>query len=201
METDYSVNLGFSGLPHLDEEGLAAFEHYVAAISCYVEYGAGGSTLLAVRMGVRHVVSVDSSKDWIYAIKQRLSGIGCVDLLYCDIGTIGDWGRPTNREGLHAYHAYMAAPWKIVHQKSLEPKLIFIDGRFRVACFLYSLICAASGTIILFDDYINRSNYHVVEEFCERRGNYGRMAIFHVEKNYSLPAIIERIAEYSIISD
>ena len=55
--------------------------------------------------------------------------------------------------------------------------------------------------LILFDDYINRINYHIVEEFCKRRGNYGRMAIFHVEKSYSLPDIIDCIAKYSIISD
>ena len=201
MEKDYFVTLRHSELPHLDEEGLAAFEHYVASASCYLEYGAGGSTLHAIRMGARHVVSVDSSKDWIDAIKQSLPSIDCIDLLYCDIGTIGDWGRPTNSDGLHTYHAYMSAPWKIAQKKSLEPTLIFIDGRFRVACFLYSLICSAPGAIILFDDYINRINYHIVEEFCKRRGNYGRMAIFHVEKNYSLPDIIECIAKYSIISD
>ena len=49
----------------------------------------------------------------IDTIKQSLPSIDCIDLLYCDIGTIGDWGRPTNSDGLHAYHAYMSAPWKI----------------------------------------------------------------------------------------
>lgn len=187
--------------PHLEVEGLAAFEHYVAATSCYLEYGAGGSTLHAVRMGARHVVSVDSSKDWINAIQQKLPSAAHVNLLYCDIGQVGAWGRPTDDEGLHVYHTYMVAPWKMAHEKILVPQLIFIDGRFRVACFLYSLICATPGAIILFDDYMNRSHYHLVEEFCARQGNYGRMAMFQVDKKYSLPAIIARIAEYSIIPD
>lgn len=198
---DCSLIPEFSGTPHLDEEGMAAFEYYVAAASCYVEYGAGGSTLHAVRMGAHHVVSVDSSKNWIDMIKQSLSGAADVDLLYCDIGPVGDWGRPINNEGLRAYHAYMAAPWKVVREKSLDPKLVFIDGRFRVACFLYSLICAAPGTIVLFDDYVNRCNYHVVEEFCGRRESFGRMAMFQVGKDYSLPRLVERIAEYSIVSE
>ena len=201
FETDYSSVASLPDLPHLDEDGLAAFEKYVAAVSCYLEYGAGGSTLYATRIGARHVVSVDSSKDWIDAVQQRLSGVACVDLLYCDIGSVGAWGRPIDNNGLYAYHDYMVAPWKIVHQKSLKPQIIFIDGRFRVACFLYSLICADPGSIILFDDYLTRKHYHAVEEFCVMRENYGRMAEFHVNKNYPLPEIVSRIAEYSIIPD
>jgi predicted RNA methylase len=188
-------------LPHLEEEGLVAFERYVSATPCYLEYGAGGSTLHAVRMGARHVVSVDSSKDWVDAVRKNLPTNSQVDLLYCNIGQVGAWGRPTDDEDIHAYHTYMAAPWKVVGEKSLDPQLVFIDGRFRVACFLYSLICASPGARILFDDYMTRKQYHVVEEFCSRYGNYGRMAVFHVDKQYSLPPIIARIAEYSIISD
>jgi hypothetical protein len=201
METDSSIDSTLPALPHLEEEGLAAFEHYATATPCYLEYGVGGSTLHAFQMGARHLVSVDSSKDWINAVQQQLSNAAHVDLLYCDIGQVGAWGRPTCDEGLYAYHTYMVAPWNIVHEKKLEPQLIFVDGRFRVACFLYSLICATPGAIILFDDYMNRKHYHIVEEFCSRRGNYGRMAMFHVDKKYSLPAIIARIAEYSIIPD
>jgi predicted RNA methylase len=201
MGTYSSSALEVSTLPHLEEEGLSAFERYVSATRCYVEYGAGGSTLHAVRMGARHVVSVDSSKDWIDSVRRNLPHNVQVDLLYCNIGQVGAWGRPTNNKGLHAYHAYMVAPWNIVHEKSLDPQLIFIDGRFRVACFLYSLICAPQGASILFDDYMTRKQYHVVEEFCARCDNHGRMAVFQVNKQYSLPAIIARIAEYSIIPD
>lgn len=201
MKTNRFTGFECPEVPHLDEEGLAAFEYYVASTSCYLEYGAGGSTLHAIRMGARHIVSVDSSIDWINALKHRVSGSDRIDLLHCDIGPVGDWGRPINGDGLSAYYSYMSAPWKIVHNKLLEPKLIFIDGRFRVACFLYSLICAAPGVIILFDDYMNRDKYHVVEGFCERRGSYGRLASFSVEKDFSLPDIVEAIAKYSVIPD
>lgn len=199
MDPSFSDELVVPEFPHLESEGLAAFERHALAASCYLEYGAGGSTLHAVRMGVPHVVSVDSSKEWVNAIQRELPGAIHVNLLYCDIGQVGAWGRPTDDEGLHVYHTYMTAPWKMARDKMLDPQLIFIDGRFRVACFLYSLICASPGAVILFDDYMNRSHYHVVEEFCIRQENYGRMALFQVEKKYSLPAIVARIAEYSII--
>lgn len=48
-----------------------------------------------------------------------------------------------------------------------------IDGRFRVACFLYSLLCAETGTVILFDDYSLRFRYHLVEDFCPKVESHG----------------------------
>jgi hypothetical protein len=39
-----------------------------------------------------------------------------------------------------------------------------IDGRFRVACFLQTILHAQNDIIILFHDYRIRPDYHVVEE-------------------------------------
>lgn len=47
--------------------------------------------------------------------------------------------------------------------------MVLVVGRFRVACFVYSLLCAQTRTIILFDDYANREHYHAVEEFSRPR--------------------------------
>ena len=187
--------------PHLGKDGLAVFERYVSNASCYLEYGSGGSTLRAHSLGAKHIISVDSSKDWIQSIATKIDKPLTTDLLYCNIGSIGNWGKPINDDGIKNYHQYMAAPWKVAFDKNLDVDLIMIDGRFRVACFLYSLLCAKPGTIILFDDYTLRLRYHVVEEFCKKGKNYGRMAEFTVEKNYNLPDLVARISEYSIVKD
>jgi hypothetical protein len=55
-----------------------------------------------------------------------------------------------------------------------------IDGRFRVACFLTSLIYAQPQTVILFDDYEDRPVYHVVEKHLKPVLMAGRMAKFIV---------------------
>ncbi|MDO5668230.1 MAG: hypothetical protein Q4G44_10460 [Alcaligenaceae bacterium] len=187
--------------PHLDKKGLAIFEDYVSNASCYLEYGSGASTWHAHQLGARHIISVDSSEDWHKNVKNQLKGVNNIDLLYCDIGTVGNWGKPVNDEGIKDYHSYMVTPWKIAYEKNLDVDLIMVDGRFRVACFLYSLLCAKPGTVILFDDYGLRFRYHVVEKFCTKVDSYGRLAEFRVEKDYDLPELVACIAKYSIIKD
>ena len=187
--------------PHLGKSGLSIFEDYVSKAKGYLEYGSGGSTLSAQSLGAKHIISVDSSKEWHQAIKKDLNGCSNIDLIYCDIGAVGHWGKPINNNGIKNYHAYIVFPWQVAQEKNIDIDLILIDGRFRVACFLYSLICAQPGTTILFDDYTFRPRYHVVEEFCTKLKNHGRMAEFRVEKNFDLPALVAKICEYSVIVD
>ena len=61
--------------------------------------------------------------------------------------------------------------------------MIIIDGRFRVVCFLYSLINAKINSIIIFDDYNNRSYYHIIEEVVPIYKICGRQAVFRVPNN------------------
>lgn len=187
--------------PHLEDDAIIIFDYYVAGVDCYLEYGAGGSTLRAKYLDAKNIISVESSLVWANKIKSSLSSSSNVDLIYCDIGAVGEWGRPNDLHGLSNYHSYMSKPWAVAKQKSLSPRLVLIDGRFRVASFLYSLLCAKKDTIILFDDYTNRAHYHIVEKFCSPLETYGRMALFKVKKDFMLPEIVASIAEYSIISD
>jgi hypothetical protein len=92
-------------------------------------------------------------------------------------------------------------PWEYANQKSLKPDLILVDGRFRVACFLYSLLCAETNTTILFDDYTERPEYFIVEKFCKLDHTVGRMGFFKVVKDYTIPEICKTISQYSVIPD
>jgi hypothetical protein len=62
--------------------------------------------------------------------------------------------------------------------KNQTPNVILIDGRFRLACLA---VCAAvfPEAPIVFDDYVVRSRYHVIEALLEAPGKvYGKDAIF-----------------------
>ena len=59
-----------------------------------------------------------------------------------------------------------------------------MDGRFRVACFLTSLLNADAGSIIIFDDYTLRPEYHIVEIFEKPIEINKRQAAFQVSGNY-----------------
>jgi hypothetical protein len=55
-----------------------------------------------------------------------------------------------------------------------------IDGRFRVACVLESLLHLGPNTTcnILVDDYAGRPHYKSIEEFGDLVAMHGRMAHF-----------------------
>jgi len=59
---------------------------------------------------------------------------------------------------------------------------VLVDGRFRVACFLASILSITEDTTIFFDDYVDRDYYHVVEEIIKPNRFCGRQAIFEVNK-------------------
>lgn len=187
--------------PHLDKKGLAVFEKYVSHADCYLEYGAGASTWYAHELGAKQIISVDSSEEWIQNVEEHLDDAKNVNLIYSDIGPVGHWGKPINDKCIKDYHDYMVAPWRLAAKKKLKVDLIMVDGRFRVACFLYSLLCAEPGTVILFDDYSLRFRYHIVENFCKKVESHGRLAEFHVTKDYDLAELVAHIAKYSIIID
>ena len=98
--------------------------------------------------------------------------------MWVDVGDVGDWGYPTSFKMRSNYRKYAELFWLT----KKRPDLVLIDGRFRVYCFLTSLRFAPVGTKILFDDYINRPFYHVVEEFAPRLDSCGRQALFEVSE-------------------
>ena len=104
--------------PHLGRNGLAIFEKYVSSSTCYLEYGSGGSTPRAHSLGAKHIISVDSSKDWTQAIQNNLNHSPNADLLYCDIGLVGRWGKPTKEGKLQNYYTYMSSPWSVAQEKT-----------------------------------------------------------------------------------
>ncbi|MFO1034996.1 MAG: hypothetical protein U1E15_13335 [Hyphomicrobiales bacterium] len=187
-------------LPHMDAGGLECFKAHMTPETRLLEYGSGGSTIYAARTaGVKSIISVDSDTGWLNKVQVETGGPQPhIHLNYVNIGETGNWGRPKNGERLAHFWQYMATPWRTARQTGVSPNVVLVDGRFRVACFLFSLKAAAPGTVILFDDYANRPNYHVVETFCPRASTHGRMGRFIVHKNYDDLELTTAIAAFSI---
>ena len=63
--------------------------------------------------------------------------------------------------------------------------LVFIDGRFRVACCLKCHAVINSGTLVAFDDFLNREQYGVVLFYYDiiDRTTDNRMAILRKKEN------------------
>jgi hypothetical protein len=200
---DTAMDIAVSDLPHMDKEGLEVFQQQLATSVIYLEYGSGGSTVYASTVpSIQKVISIESDKNWTQSVKASVAANASkVHLEHCDIGEVGQFGHPVGSERFRNYHSYATRPWVVAKQQSLVPDTILVDGRFRVACFLYSLLCARVGTRILFDDYRDRPNYFVVEQFCPLDSMRGRLAIFVVRKEFCISDLVEKFAKYSVVVD
>ncbi len=187
--------------PHMDAEGLQCFQTALATSRCYLEYGSGGSTVFANNVArVKSIISIETDRAWAENVVKSLDKNGCRVLLsFCDLGDVGDWGTPKSRERMENFWRYSTGPWDAARQHDLVPDTVLVDGRFRVASFLFSLLSARTGTTILFDDYLERPEYHVAEKFCRIESMHGRMALFRAGNGYSLPELVSAIARFSVI--
>lgn len=185
-------------VPHLDIQGLECLKTNLSKSSNYLEYGAGGSTILADTYPLKNIISVDSDESWAKNVSNILQNSNkSISINFCDIGPVGKWGIPVNNNGYKNYWKYTVLPWEIAKEKNCKPDLILIDGRFRVATFLYSYINSSLGTNILFDDYIDRSEYWIVEKFCSPMSMHGRMALFQINEKYNVDAV-DYLLRYSV---
>ena len=187
--------------PHMEEEGIWHFARKMADAKVFLEYGSGGSTLFAAYQGAEIIYSVESDKSFLEAVTTRVADLEDFHPefhpLYVDIGPTGDWGSPTDKAMAVRWPNYCIRPWEQIVKDGNYPDVVLIDGRFRVASFLACLMFAKEGTVILFDDYIERKNYHVVQEFLMPVAVAGRMAEFVVTSEVRSDKLMMSLVKYS----
>lgn len=183
--------LSAPGDPYLDAETLEELRARLSKATYYLEYGSGGTTVLADRMGVP-TLSVESDRYYAEKVRKTLSTESSVTVLSPPMGMTKQWGWPlwgADRKG----RIYVDAPYP--HLGARFPDLVLVDGRYRAACALelaqQAALRGARATII-FDDYRGRQNYHFVEEELGPPQMIGRSAMFHVGERPVDPLSVQR---------
>ena len=160
--------------PALFDGDGALFRRLAAEASVYGEYGCGQSTLWVYGNTDARIVAVDSARAWARSVKSAAPEDDRLDIAWVNLGPVAEWGRPLSYDRRALFPDYVDSIWR----RGVAPDLVLIDGRFRVACFLQSLLAAAPGTRLLFDDYFGRPHYRLVEEFTPVAESCGRQACF-----------------------
>lgn len=150
------------------------FKSIVSSARVYGEYGCGASTIWMARKTRTRILAIDTSRAWIAEVTGHCKERPNLSLQHCDLGEIGEWGRPVGYKNHERFHIYTDWIW----EQADKPDVVLIDGRFRICCFLTSLRRSTAGTAIIFDDYTNRPQYHFVEEFLKPSSILGRQAVF-----------------------
>lgn len=164
-------------LPAAEAELLRAA---YAGAEVILEYGSGGSTVLAAELG-KTVFSVESDHDWAQMMRQWFKenpSAGDIDVIWCDIGPTKEWGHPQNHQQWHRYVRYPIEVWTL--RDFRQPDVVLVDGRFRAGCALATAYMTKKPVDLYFDDYAQRKNYHVVESYLGQPQITGRMAHFRV---------------------
>lgn len=184
MEQDFFQQAGFASADSdveklLFSDNWLLFRHYVKSAKIYSEWGSGLSTLYAADQdNIEELITVETDPLWASKVSDVLEKYPKnFKVRHIDLGPVGEWGRPESYSKIENVKEYCSAPFAGKHQ----PDLILIDGRFRVHCFLETLLKSKAGTRVIFDDYVNRPRYHIVERFLEPTEVAGRQALFIVK--------------------
>jgi len=119
--------------------------------STYLEWGSGGSTVLAAWRAVQegmplHIVSVDSSEAWYdqlclkHPVLVKAEAAGKLAFWAVDIGAVGAWEHPVDWK-LRApalQQSQATAYMEMANASQCCFDLVLVDGRFRVACMLHA---------------------------------------------------------------
>lgn len=155
----------------------ALFKELTQDARIYGEYGCGQSTNWILNKTSAKVVAVDTSEIWVNKVTQaNVKNSHRLNIRHVNLGEVGAWGRPIDYSKRDFFDEYTDFIWK----QPEKPDIVLVDGRFRVCCFLTCLKLANEGTRILFDDYIDRPFYHIVENHAPRLKVCGRQCLFTV---------------------
>ncbi len=165
----------------LPPEEEAAVRSYYAQAQVILEYGSGGSTVIAAELPGKTIFSVESDVKWLGGMKSYFAANPPASLPLMHHGKIGRtkaWGFPQSEEHFRKWPGYPLSIWDL--PEFVHPDVVLIDGRFRAACFLTTLFRCTRPLTLLWDDYIDRPAYHEVESLLKPVEMIGRMARFDV---------------------
>src|ERR1700730_558089 len=120
--------------PLLDKESADYFDERISKSQVYLEYGAGGSTIVASKK-TNQMFSVESDARFLRAVKKKLRSIpesrSQAVLIFANIGLTEEWGypmfkRPTKRR-IAKWGRYVTAPWEQLQNRGIEPDTILVD--------------------------------------------------------------------------
>jgi hypothetical protein len=189
---------GFSTRPELTlpPEAADLLHSTYSKARVILEYGSGGSTALAADLPGKRIFSVESDKDWSASMEAWFAAnptASPVMMHHVDIGTTGAWGRPTDSRNFRSWPKYPLSVWD--RPDFEHPDVVLVDGRFRTACFITTLLRITQPVTLLFDDYVGRRFYHGIETYAAPVAFGGRMARFDLEPRVFPVADMARIID------
>ncbi|CAK0839931.1 unnamed protein product [Prorocentrum cordatum] len=164
--------------PHMGVLDRARLYMFLANATNYREFGSGGSTVQAATRfkNIQKIVVSESDNKFVHYLLgrsdlRREAASGRLVLRHADVGPVRGWGFPKDRSHVKQWPAYSSYNNSMAE---FDPPfwfdMVFVDGRFRVACLLKALKATPSDrvdqTVFAVHDYKSRA-YRTTEEMEE----------------------------------
>ncbi len=200
------------GNPHLFDQEPALFASALGTSRRYLEFGAGGSTLSAVRQGIGMMVAVESDPAWIDTLRQHPEvieavGHGKLSLVHGDVGPVAPLGYPHDHASGMPDKApwpnYIRAGWQEVSKRGYVPDLVYVDGRFRVGCCL-SVVLACKDyvpagqapQVLVHDITDDRPHYEPIFRFFDVIEAVNTLHLLQIKVNASTLDALALLMDY-----
>lgn len=189
--------------PFFNPNDKSMFYKYLNTCKYYFEYGSGGSTYHAsMRDNIKLMYSIESDLAFINKVKQNIENKPYINLIHIDMKTkINTWGYPGEESCIYDWNKYSGAILEIDKAKALKIDLILIDGRFRVACCLKCCNIINDNCYIIFDDFLNRPEYHICLNYYNIIEQTPDNCMVILQKKQTSPPSLEIINKYEQIPD
>lgn len=144
-----------------------------------------------------NVTSIESDKNWLAYLKswnliQHNLNTKRLCFNHVDIGKVGDWGVPLELDKRESFPNYSLDIFKQRNDFSI----VFIDGRFRIACILASIMHCKPNTRIFVHDFNNRPQYHKVLTFLDFIDTCDTLAEFKIKDKIDRLALFAMYEEF-----
>jgi hypothetical protein len=164
-------------MPRMSNGELHLFASFLQQATSYVEFGAGGSTVLASRLVQGSIVGIESDANWITSVKEACRAHPTQpEVRHVDIGATKEWGFPADETARNRWPSYSTSIWEMEGSEGAD--LYLVDGRFRVACFAQAVLHARPDSIIGIHDFTSRPHYHSVRHIGREIACYEDISFF-----------------------
>lgn len=171
--------------------------HLASSTGGLIEFGVGGSTLIAIASPVPLIHSVESDRAWVAKLRQHPEVAQAEKSgrlrFHGDIGWTRRLGFPRTSWSARKWPNYYLRVWDSVLPEQIDT--VFIDGRFRLACGLTALTKATSETTIMIHDFWKRPHYHQILAFADEVARVGSLAVLRRKQQTDWPSLPLTLAE------
>ncbi|WP_236975242.1 hypothetical protein [Membranihabitans maritimus] len=177
------------------------FDRYIKNAQHYLEFGIGGSTIRALLKSKARISSVESNPEWLakmreYRIVKHAEQTKRLEIDFIDIGKTGHIGFPANEGERDKFPDYSS---RIFHENDLSGvDCVLIDGRFRVACALQTILhCHRNPNLhMTIHDIWSRSYYHGILKYLIEIERVDRIGVFRIREHIDIEQLKTEYDKY-----